>query len=394
MASLPVNFSVTRTRTCPVRNPEPSLPLPSNYEKLDIRSISGPFAVSGVSKSPVPAPVALTVTASAMLNPPTVRTGLPIPPLTLPIIPTIVASADVGVPTSRAVVPSQSVSVPSSRTQVSAPDTPAPTTITPNAGTRTTPPFPLNHARILHTNFIAESILTVTDSDAGTPTNSLTLNTFESWDFDASDGASILYELSINRNMDTFCIGGHNLGSIGATVTMSYDTDTAPGGFTNIVAPFTVTSDNAIMIHVSSFVSVRRFQISITGGSGGRIGYVSGGLALQMQRPFFNGHTPITDATVSQFYTSYTETFALIAKERRRVGQQTTAEWKNLDDTWYRANFEPIKSILESQPYFFAWNLLQFPNDVGFVQTENDISAPYNGVNELRNLSIPMRGTL
>ena len=156
------------------------------------------------------------------------------------------------------------------------------------------------------------------------------------------------------------------------------------------------TNDNAIMFYREDEVSVRRLRVTASGTSVSKyIGYISAGIALQMQRPFFNGHTPVTDERFTEFYTSFTETYNVIGRDVRRRGQENSPQWNNLSDTWYRTYLEPIKNTLETLPFFFAWNLQEYPDDIGMMMLSNWFSAPMqNGSMIRRNLSMSMRGVL
>ena len=206
---------------------------------------------------------------------------------------------------------------------------------------------------------------TVTRDTGDNPTYAKIPNTFQRWTFSAATW--INFALPSNQNIDTICIGAHNLTSGGYTVRAVYRT-TDGGSITAFGSTVTPTADNSIMIHIPSSVSAKVVQIFIESGSGsGYIGYIMAGVALQMQRPFFGGHTPITDATVTKFYDSWTESGNIIGRSKRSQGQETTADFKNIDDGWYRTYFQGFKESALTLPYFFAWNLLEYPDDVGLM---------------------------
>ncbi|MCP4187181.1 MAG: hypothetical protein GY763_06200 [Gammaproteobacteria bacterium] len=194
--------------------------------------------------------------------------------------------------------------------------------------------------------------------------------------------------------MDSVAICAHNIG--GSTIETNY-TATLGGSFSEF-APDKVSSsaNTAIMIHrTSGSVSVRELKIRFSTGAGDfYVGYIMAGVALQMQRPFFGGHTPITDATVTKFYDSWTESGNIIGRSKRSQGQETNADFKNIDDGWYRNYFQGFKESALTLPYAFAWNLLEYPDDVGLCYTDSDISAPYVGTRALRSISFTLKGAL
>jgi len=265
---------------------------------------------------------------------------------------------------------------------------PTPSALTPNAGTPTSPPFALNHARILYRNLL-ESFTSVTPSTGATASSVVVPNTYERWNFTATGSDSITITLPANENIDTVCVGAHNLD--GATIEFLYDNN-ASGSFTSIGTKTGGEFD--IMLHLSSTVSVRRIRINISGLSGSRfIGYISAGVALQMQRPFFNGHTPITDSDVTEYYSNRSESGEIIGQQIRRKGYETQAQWNNIDDGWYRSYFAPFKQYVKTRPFFFAWNLLEYPDDVGFCRINQDIRSPIqNGSTTKRTVNMTLLG--
>lgn len=271
-------------------------------------------------------------------------------------------------------------------------DVPAPVIKTPGAVGATVPPFALNHARILYDNSLTESVVT---GDLVTGKNTLNPNTFEFWSFAINTG-TLIFTLPANSDIDTICIGGHNIGSSGgADVKVYYDDDTS-GGLT-LIETKTIANgdpDTPIMFHFSTTYNARRIQVDIvtTNTNTKQVAYISAGVALQMQRPFFGGHTPITDGDVTEYYSSRTQSGNIIGQEIRRQGYETGNSWKNIDDTWYRTYFAPFKQTAKTLPFFMAWNLSEYPDDVGFCRISQDISAPYSGTLKLRTIDFKTLG--
>lgn len=252
------------------------------------------------------------------------------------------------------------------------------------------PPFPLNHARILYKSILLDSSIDVSSGSNGE--NVLIPNTADRWVLTSSGSDRVTFTMPENRIIDTVSIGAHNISSIGATVEVLYDADDGGGGLISI-GKKTPTENTALMFHASSGVSARRVQVSITNGSGGLfVGSVYAGVALQMQRPFFSGHTPINLSAVTDYFSSRTETGNFIGREIRSREFKTSAAWNNLGDNWYRTYFQPFVESAKTLPFYFAWNLDQHPNDVGYCMTSADIAPSYSGVRDLFSVSFDMIG--
>lgn len=261
-----------------------------------------------------------------------------------------------------------------------------PTAITPVAFSDS-PPFALNHARILYDNYL----LTSTASSPGGSGASLTLspNTFDRWESPTSDYIEFL--LTDNRDIDTVCIGAHNLGTMGYTLTVQYRVAAlSPLIDFGVITP---TDDRSIMIHLNTAINAKVIQVKITGGSGNAyIGSIYAGIALQMQRPFYGGSTPSQMSAKTEYFTNWSESGELIGRSIRRSGYGTKYSWRNISDTWYKEYFQPFVDSVKLYPAYIAWNLLEHPNDVFYFYTTADIAPSYSGSRDLMEVSFEAKG--
>lgn len=275
----------------------------------------------------------------------------------------------------------------------------SPSVIGANAGTLTAPPFPLNHPRFLVDNALQQyNTLSATNAASGFPViNALTPNTFETWRFSTAESTlSVDFGGSVTRPIDMVCIGGHNLGSATAQVEVWYEPE--PGGtflqFGDTKTP-AVGVNSPLCFFEQAAVNALTVEVRITSVSGtAQISYISGGVALQMQRPLFNGHVPITDGDMTTYYNNKSESGNIIGRAIRAQGYKTDYSFQNIDDTWYRQYFAPFKQKVKLEPIFTAWNLLEYPDDIGYGMVEGDIqTSMQNGtVTKRSGLSFTLLG--
>jgi hypothetical protein len=282
--------------------------------------------------------------------------------------------------------PSLAINSPVNIAEIPATSLSAPSTITANALDPEVPPFSLKHARILYLNkLIGSSVV----ASAGT-NGSLVLipNTADRWVITA--GGSITFTLSSAVTMDSVAIGAHNLGSTNHVVSVEYSGSTT-GAFSTFKASQTPTEDTAMMFHNAASVSVRRLKITCTGSGSAFVGSIYAGIALQMQRPFFAGHSPLPLSAKTVRYSSVTEGGNFVGEQIRRLGFTTSAPFKNLSNDWYRLYFQPFVVHARTLPFFFAWNLDQYSTDVGYCKTSEDITPSYGSL-DMFNVSFDMVG--
>jgi len=268
----------------------------------------------------------------------------------------------------------------------SIPNAATPIVITPRPLPNSNPPYALNHARILYASELLTSTVT---TSAGTNGNLVLVpNTADRWAITA--GGSITFTLSTAVNMDSVAIGAHNLGSTNHVVSVEYSS-AATGTFSTFKAARTPADDTALMFHNTTTVSVLRLKVTCTGSGSAFVGSIYAGIALQMQRPFFAGHSPINLSAKTIRYSSMTEGGNFVGEQIRRLGFNTSAQFSNLENDWYRFYFQPFVVHARTLPFYFAWNLDQYDTDVGYCKTSEDITPAY-GVKDMFDVSFQMMG--
>jgi hypothetical protein len=366
-----------------------SIDSPDSASARPATATAAPTAKSAENKTAVTIPVNKTVQSKAIIGLPLAKTAQIKPVVDSPEDITAENKVVTGLPSSADAIAKAVTPAPVNK--AAQPATPAglPVTLTPSAGVPLLPPFPLNHARVLYNNLLEGS--TVTSSTGENPEYTLVPNTANKWNFETTGW--VKFVLDESKQIDTICIGAQSMSNNGYSVQPFYRTSEG-GTLVAFSAARVVTTSNAVMFHLLEPINAAVIEIYTTEGFGaGDIGFISAGIALQMQRPFFNGHVPITDGDVTQYYSNRTESGEIIGQQIRRQGYETSASWQNIDDTWYRTYFAPFKQAAKLRPFFFAWNLLEYPDDVGLCRISEDVSAPMqNGTRTKRSISMNLLG--
>ena len=352
--------------------------IPTSVTPVIVSSESVPSNATPVIVSAESIPASATPAIVGAESIPTNATPVIVTPESVPVsaTPVIVGAESIPVNTTPTIVTAESV-----------PATDLPTAITAIALSSSTPPYTLNHARILYDNLLLGSAVTTTAGANGSYT--LIPNTADRWTL--TDTGSITFTLASAVDMDTVSIGAHNLGFNGFAVSVEYSINLA-SAFLSFKATQSPSEDTAMMFHNQSTVSVRRLKITVTGTGSVFLGSIYAGIALQMQRPFFAGHTPITLSATTSRYSSMSEGGNFIGEQIRRIGYSTSADWSNLENAWLRLYFKPFMIHARTLPYYFAWNLLEEPLDIGYCKTSEDIKPAYSGVRNLLDVSFKMVG--
>jgi hypothetical protein len=357
-----------------------------------IPAVVVPTAETAQNPAVIATPTIKTAKTPATVAIPTANTAQSIPATAIPTIETAEAAATISTPTVNTARTIPATAIPTANTAKSIPATAIPSVETAKAPATVAipsvftavavgavaPPFPLNYARILYQNLLIGSSVSVTTGTGG----SLTLipNTYESWRF--TNGAEITFTLPANADVDTFCVGAHNLGAEGFSVGVDFSSAT-----TGAFSPFTTgqlpTDNKALMFHRSSTVDVRRIKLVCSGTGSISIGSIYAGVALQLMRPFYAGFTPPRWAEKTTYRNTNSSTGNFLGRDIVRVGGETSIDVNNLDNDWIETYFMPFKNAVKLSPYYIAWNLSEHPLDVALCQTSDDIELSPNGVRDL-----------
>lgn len=211
---------------------------------------------------------------------------------------------------------------------------------------------PLTHARIAHSrNWIdggtATASGTSTDYFADAPLNTLT---YERWKPDALP-ATWTYTHSREAQCDYCCIAAHTLGTSRTSISVEYYDGLA---WQTLIASTEIRSDAPIFC-IFGAVTATQWRISLSGTTLPEIGVVRFGAALQMQRPIYGGHAPITLARQTVLRSNKSETGEYLGRTKVRTYDQTTFSWRNLSEYWVRAWWPDMQRAIETEPFWIAW---------------------------------------
>lgn len=245
----------------------------------------------------------------------------------------------------------------------------------------------LNKARIGWQTVTFDATATADSEEVGFEADSV-LNplTYERWK-PTSLPAELVIDAGEIADIDYIGIAAHTLR--GNSVTLSYSDDDVT--YTQIID--FVPGDNGAIMVLFDEVATRYIKIEINGsGDIPEIGVVYAGLALQMQRAIYQGHSPGNLSRSSTQRPQVTEGGQWIGRVVTRRGYQTSYNWSNLDADWYRENFEPFVKAAISRPWFIAWRPNKFPDEVLYAWTDDDIQPTNSGPRNLMQVTVAANG--
>jgi hypothetical protein len=97
------------------------------------------------------------------------------------------------------------------------------------------------------------------------------------------------------------------------------------------------------------------------------IGVLYAGIALELQRNIYVGHTPVTLGRDIVTVGGYSENGQYLGEVVRREGRSTSVSLQNLTPDWYRDELDAFIRQRPRKPAFFAWRPQSYPAEVGYV---------------------------
>ncbi len=212
--------------------------------------------------------------------------------------------------------------------------------------TVTQPTTSLKNARIGYNNLL-------TASNTSGAEKMLVPNTYERYR-PGTGPFTAKFQMSTSATIDFVGIAAHNAGTHNGGTDILVQYATVVGGALTTIENVTFTDNNAKMILFSE-VTAAEIVISGSTTSGLEIGVIYAGKALEMLRPIFGGHSPIDLSSKVDYQSTNSESGQFIGRNIIRKGIATDFSWQHLDDTWYRASFEPFVKSAQRLPFFIKW---------------------------------------
>ena len=230
--------------------------------------------------------------------------------------------------------------------------------------------LPLNYARIYYDNTLLNGLASATSDDLKSA-NMLTPSTYDKWRPTANPSDCTL--IGTSQLCDYVAIAAHNLS--GSTVVINVSN----GGALTEVYNSVVPSNLPLLARFTEGTFDRVF-IEITGTTTAEIAVVYMGKELVMMRPNYSGYSPATLSSKDVFTPQASDGGQFLGKQLVRKGFNTSASFSHLTYEWYEAEFQPFVLHAKKYPYFWAFNLLEHPNEVVYGWTNQNIKPSLMGI--------------
>jgi hypothetical protein len=220
-------------------------------------------------------------------------------------------------------------------------------------------------------NLVTITNVAATSADADYPvTNLANPNTTLHWESLVATEQYLTVTLSTDQAIDYLAVARHNFGTAG--IICSVEGLTADDGavWEELCPEQTLADDAPVLFRFvpTVLIGVRlRLQPSGTAPEAA-VMYV--GKLLVCQRSVQVGHVPLPMGRRRTMINNRSEDGEFLGTVQTGEGLSTSADLQNFEPAWFRENFKPFLDA--APPFFFAWNPLYYPDEVGYAWLTND----------------------
>jgi hypothetical protein len=241
----------------------------------------------------------------------------------------------------------------------------------------------LTHTRIGWQTFTRDDGVIVTASSettAGPADMPLQPSTNGYWQASAMP-ATWMIDFGATRSIDYVGISEHTIGSEGAAVTV----ETSMGDFVgspsiqswSALGGSVSPADDAPLMFLDDARNARYMRITLTGVTPPKLSAIYAGLALAMQRGPEMGFGPPTLSRRTELHNTMSRGGQFLGQGIKTMGVESSISFARLQQDWYRSDFDPFVRSARQFPYFLAWNPEQYPLEVAYGWTREDIRPSY-----------------
>ena len=150
--------------------------------------------------------------------------------------------------------------------------------------------------------------------------------------------------------------------------------------------------DRPIMALVEE-TTAAKFRVRIVGEGAPTVGVIYMGKALEMTRPLYGGHSPISLSRTTVIRPNASERGQWLGRSIIRSGAHGSWAWANLKASWVREYLDPFIEAARTSPFFILWRPETFPGEAGYCWTTGDVAPPSNaGTKDFMSFALDAEG--
>ena len=252
---------------------------------------------------------------------------------------------------------------------------------------------PNDNPLLCYKNLAIGSTVTASTEVAGFEgENVLNPMTYNAWK-PVSQSSSIQFNLGAPTEINFMAIAAHNLGTNANTIAFKWY-DSVTSTWQQEVANASPADDSTILILNNTKRTFQHWSLAITGGTPPNVGVIYLGVALEVERKIYGGHSPVNLSQTTKVLPQKSETGQFLGKSIISQGAKTDVMFKNLSKNFVYGEYKTFIETAQTQPFFFAWRPGTFADGLVYGWVNKDIRATNNGKAALMDSGFTVEGIL
>lgn len=193
--------------------------------------------------------------------------------------------------------------------------------------------------------------------------------------------ATWMIDFGATRSIDYVGIAEHTIGTEGVAVTVETSLGDTVGSppvqVWTALATSVLPGDDAPLLFLDAARNARFMRITLTGASPPKLSAIYTGLSLAMPRGPEMGFSPPTLSRRTELHNSMSRGGQFLGQSIKQMGVESSISFARLQSDFYRDSFDPFVKSARQFPYFLAWHPLDYPLEVCYGWTREDIRPSY-----------------
>ena len=218
------------------------------------------------------------------------------------------------------------------------------------------------------TNLVKTATITVTSTATGFDKENLkSYKTSSWWQANAAGTVYVTFDFGSAVAFDCWGIVGHNLTDNSGTIKPQYSTDNFAADINDFDTVQTPSENETIFRKVTSVTRrYARFEIASTAVAS-FIANLFIGEALALEREMAPGFSPANLNRMRSIFNNTTANGQYTGRILRANGAQVKVEQRLVTRAWIDANWKGMANHIELYPFYFAWDVENYPEEAGYL---------------------------
>lgn len=210
--------------------------------------------------------------------------------------------------------------------------------------------------------------------------------------FNSGTAHTLTVDYGAAVTVDCFCLAYHNLGTIGATITVRYSVDNFAAD-DNVLLTLGPATNGVIFVPMTS-THKRYWRVQIDLASAGQpyIGQVLLGQLLNLPRPVAVGGNVIHDSDADEIINNTAQNGNMLGMSVIYQGVKGSIKFEYMTESYLRGQYKQFKDHARFKPFFYSWRPSLYNEDAVICWRAGDIPAANPTHSKYYAVDFPIEG--